>query len=315
MNLYSLSEFNNKAVKAVMCSHNNLLLLQKRDSEKNIPYPGCWNLFGGLVEEGEKLEDALYRELTEELGGFAGAVKEKIFDWCYQSKSGCSFNYYFAVNIDANLADMTLLEGEDFDWISLERLMSLPSTPALYMNYFKIASFVYKEDEKKIQNLVDKFLYENQMTMKNDRVIYVKCNPVGISMQQIGILYSYASYFQIPIVRLCLHEDDSCNVHEMIIIHTCPKNIGPLKQNKTSLSYHMIEGELAIKIFDDNGKMKSTLNLSANAEKSNTYISCRLKSGEFRSIESKTPYTIFLEVASGPFVDSDTIWYKNRIQN
>ena len=61
-----------EVVKAVIFKDEKFLL-QLRDNKPNIPYPNTWAFFGGGVEEGEKHEEALKRELKEELG------------WCPQS--------------------------------------------------------------------------------------------------------------------------------------------------------------------------------------------------------------------------------------
>jgi len=42
-------------------------LLQLRDNKQTIPYPNKWGTFGGQVEEMESPEDALIREVREEL--------------------------------------------------------------------------------------------------------------------------------------------------------------------------------------------------------------------------------------------------------
>ena len=42
-------------------------LLYLRDNKPDIPFPGYWDLIGGHVEEGETPEQALVREVKEEL--------------------------------------------------------------------------------------------------------------------------------------------------------------------------------------------------------------------------------------------------------
>jgi 8-oxo-dGTP pyrophosphatase MutT (NUDIX family) len=44
------------------------LLLHHRDDKPGIPNPGCWAGFGGAVEDGETVEEALHREVAEETG-------------------------------------------------------------------------------------------------------------------------------------------------------------------------------------------------------------------------------------------------------
>lgn len=44
------------------------VLLQLRDVNANIAFPGCWGFFGGAVAAGELPLSAAQRELTEEIG-------------------------------------------------------------------------------------------------------------------------------------------------------------------------------------------------------------------------------------------------------
>jgi 8-oxo-dGTP pyrophosphatase MutT (NUDIX family) len=55
------------AVAALIILEDGRYLLQQRDDIPAIWYPGHWGCFGGAVEPGEELTDALRRELLEEL--------------------------------------------------------------------------------------------------------------------------------------------------------------------------------------------------------------------------------------------------------
>ncbi len=52
-------------------------LLGKRSGHRNA-YPGMWDLPGGHVEAGEKVEQALVRELGEELGVIPGQWRKLV---------------------------------------------------------------------------------------------------------------------------------------------------------------------------------------------------------------------------------------------
>jgi 8-oxo-dGTP pyrophosphatase MutT (NUDIX family) len=47
---------------------NGGLLMHHRDDKPGIANPGCWAGFGGAVEDGETVEEALHREVAEETG-------------------------------------------------------------------------------------------------------------------------------------------------------------------------------------------------------------------------------------------------------
>ena len=47
---------------------NDKLLIYLRDDIPTIPFPNHWDLFGGIIEDGESPEQALVREIEEEIG-------------------------------------------------------------------------------------------------------------------------------------------------------------------------------------------------------------------------------------------------------
>jgi len=56
-------------------------MLQRRDNKKNIPFPNKLGTFGGQIEDNECPEEAMKRELMEELEGYntEGIIFWKIF--------------------------------------------------------------------------------------------------------------------------------------------------------------------------------------------------------------------------------------------
>jgi 8-oxo-dGTP pyrophosphatase MutT (NUDIX family) len=55
------------AVAAILLLDDGRYVMQLRDDEPDIWYPNHWGCFGGAVEPGESPEQALARELTEEI--------------------------------------------------------------------------------------------------------------------------------------------------------------------------------------------------------------------------------------------------------
>jgi 8-oxo-dGTP pyrophosphatase MutT (NUDIX family) len=51
----------------ILLNKEDKILLQLRENSPDIEYPDHWVLFGGGIEEGERPEDALKRELLEEI--------------------------------------------------------------------------------------------------------------------------------------------------------------------------------------------------------------------------------------------------------
>ena len=57
-----------RAAMLLIVTDDGRLLLHHRDDKPGIAHPGCWPGFGGAVEDGESVEEALRREVLEETG-------------------------------------------------------------------------------------------------------------------------------------------------------------------------------------------------------------------------------------------------------
>lgn len=97
-------------------------LLYKRDHKPGIPFPGYWDLIGGHVEEGETPEEALVREVKEEIDI---DLKEYIFYKIYECLTGDAYEnikYIYTGKINIPIEEITLLEGERPQYFSREEI-------------------------------------------------------------------------------------------------------------------------------------------------------------------------------------------------
>ena len=87
------------------------ILLYLRDNKPEIPFPNHWDLIGGHLEEGETPEQALVREVKEEL---AIELKDYSFYKQYECLTGDAYEnikYIYTGKINLPIEKITLLEG------------------------------------------------------------------------------------------------------------------------------------------------------------------------------------------------------------
>ena len=95
-------------VALAVLEHEGRWLLQLRDDIAGIVAPGCWGLFAGHLEPGESPEEALRRELWEEIRLQLGAVEP----W-YVSRSPRKIRHVFRAELQTPLHALELMEGQD----------------------------------------------------------------------------------------------------------------------------------------------------------------------------------------------------------
>ncbi len=101
------------------------LLLYLRDNKPGIPFPQRWDLIGGHVEEGETPEEALVREVKEELNY---DLKEFKFFRKYECLEGDAYpniKYIYSGKMNLPIEEITLLEGVRPQFFSREEISNV----------------------------------------------------------------------------------------------------------------------------------------------------------------------------------------------
>lgn len=119
-------------------------LLALRDNKSWIPFPNHWDLIGGHVEEGESPEEALVREVKEELNI---DLKEYAFYKKFECLNGDAYpnvKYIFTGKINIPIEEITLLEGERPQYFTREEIPDVK-----FANVIKSIMLDYINNQKK----------------------------------------------------------------------------------------------------------------------------------------------------------------------
>lgn len=107
------------AVALALLEREGRWLLQLRDDVPHIIAPGCWALFGGHLDPGETPEQALRRELREEIAWEVGPLA-----FCVRHDRPERSLHYFHAALTVPLEALQLLEGQDMALVTLAELES-----------------------------------------------------------------------------------------------------------------------------------------------------------------------------------------------
>jgi 8-oxo-dGTP diphosphatase len=97
---------------ALLFDRDCKLLIYLRDDKLTIPFPNHWDLFGGHVEQGETPDQALCREVREEVGVTLESWRLFRRYECLAGDVYPNAKFIYCAQIDLSPADLTLYEGQ-----------------------------------------------------------------------------------------------------------------------------------------------------------------------------------------------------------
>ena len=114
-----------KIAAVILENEKKEILLYLRDNKPNIPFPHHWDLFGGHVERGEKPEEALIREVKEELNFDLKVYKFFRKYECLRGDAYPNEKYIYIGKINLPVEKIILSEGERLQFFSRAEISNL----------------------------------------------------------------------------------------------------------------------------------------------------------------------------------------------
>ncbi len=111
-----------KGTSIIFLNDSNEVLLFKRDNKKEIPFPDCWDILGGQVEEGETPVECIIREMHEEIS--VRLIDPNLFN-VYDMEDRIEYTFWKRKNFD--IAKIVLHEGQCLKWFTKEEINGMPN--------------------------------------------------------------------------------------------------------------------------------------------------------------------------------------------
>ncbi len=141
-------------------------------------------------------------------------------------------------------------------------------------------------------------------TKFNEEVLFTIDKITEVTLKDIEFLKTQAAATQRKRIRFCSHLTVEDTLHEMLIVHTKGAYVRPHKHLNKIESFHIIEGNLDVIIFDNDGEIIRTINMSDYASGKTFYY--RLSENLYHTVIPATDHVVFHETTHGPFMREAT---------
>ncbi len=104
--------------------------------------------------------------------------------------------------------------------------------------------------------------------------------------------------------RLCVHPGPDDRLHEMLIVLDRGTYIRPHRHGRKSESFHVIDGELDVVVFHDDGAVREVVRMGPFG--SGRAFFYRVMEPCYHAVLVNTPHVLFHETTNGPFDRAET---------
>ena len=141
---------------------------------------------------------------------------------------------------------------------------------------------------------------------KVNEEVFIALDPiVRIGDEEMAFLKTQARANPRKRARICAHRTNDDALHEMIIAISAASYIHPHRHPGKSESFHVIEGEVDVVVFDDAGAIVEVIELGAAGPGRKFYY--RLSESAFHTLLIRSDFLVVHEVTNGPFARDRTV--------
>jgi cupin fold WbuC family metalloprotein len=142
------------------------------------------------------------------------------------------------------------------------------------------------------------------VTVASAEVLVATGGVVKLAARDVADVVARATRSPRKRARLCAHPSPSDSLHEMLICLARGTYVRPHRHAGKSESFHIIEGELDVVLFDDSGDITDVIEMGPY--QSGKAFFYRLMKPAFHTVVVNTPHALFHETTNGPFDPADT---------
>jgi cupin fold WbuC family metalloprotein len=139
----------------------------------------------------------------------------------------------------------------------------------------------------------------------NDEVFVARDDIVYFGDEEIDFVKQKALASPLKRARICAHKTNTDVLHEMLIAISKTSYIHPHKHMEKSESFHIVEGEVDVVIFDETGAVTDVIEMGV--PKSGRQFFYRLSESKYHTLVVRTDILVMHEVTNGPFIKDDSI--------